>query len=148
MAKARKLEAWLDTVLLSYNLLPMNAATFRKWARLRHRRFGTLIEDAMIAATAVVHRLMVVTRNVRDFEQFGVPVLNPLESEKGLLRSAAHEQRYPRPASSRHNDSRPQCLEPLNNKRLECRTWDNEPPPMVSVRESREILRRSAAPDE
>ena len=72
-------------MLLSYNMLPMNAAIFREWARLKHRRSGTLIEDAMIAATAVVHRLMVVTRNVRDFEQFGVPVLNPLESETGLL---------------------------------------------------------------
>ena len=86
VVKARELEAWLDAVLLSYNMLPMNAAIFREWARLKHRRSGTLIEDAMIAATAVVHRLMVVTRNVRDFEQFGVPVLNPFESETGLLR--------------------------------------------------------------
>ena len=85
VAKARELEAWLDAVLLSYNMLPMNAAILRVWARLKHRRSGTLIEDAMIAATAVVHRLMVVTPNVRDFEQFGVPVLNPLESETGLL---------------------------------------------------------------
>ena len=42
-----------------------------------HRRSDHLIEDAMIAATAVVHQLTVVTRNVRDFEDFGVPTLNP-----------------------------------------------------------------------
>ncbi len=52
---AEELEAWLSAVLVSYNVLPMNAATFREWARLKHRRSDTLMEDAMIAATAVVH---------------------------------------------------------------------------------------------
>ena len=33
----------------------------------------------MIAATAVVHRLTIVTRNVRDFHRLGVPFLNPFE---------------------------------------------------------------------
>ena len=47
------------------------------WAKLMHRRADTLIEDAMIAATARVHGLQVVTRNVRDFKDFGVSVLNP-----------------------------------------------------------------------
>ena len=36
-----------------------------------------MIEDAMIAATARVHGLQVVTRNVRDFKEFGVSVMNP-----------------------------------------------------------------------
>ena len=38
-----------------------------------------MIEDAMIAATAESHNLMVVTRNVRDFEVFGVRTLNPFQ---------------------------------------------------------------------
>jgi predicted nucleic acid-binding protein len=41
------------------------------------RRSRTHFEDGMIAATAEVHRLTVVTRNVRDFEPFGVPLFNP-----------------------------------------------------------------------
>ena len=79
-AKAQELEAWLDMVLASYGILPMDAHTFREWARLMHRRSETIAEDAMIAATAIVHRLTVVTRNVRDFRQFGVELLNPFET--------------------------------------------------------------------
>ena len=44
-----------------------------------HRRSDDLIEDAMIAATALVRNLTVVTRNLRDFEQFGVPTLDPFQ---------------------------------------------------------------------
>ena len=75
--KAKELEVWLDKVLASYGVLPMDALAFREWARLMHRRSDTITEDAMIAATAAVHRLIVVTRNVRDFSQFGVDLHNP-----------------------------------------------------------------------
>ncbi len=76
-SKAAEIEAWVERVAATYNVLPMDAETFRGWARLMHRREDNLIEDAMIAATAAVHNLTVVTRNVRDFEPFGVPTLNP-----------------------------------------------------------------------
>ena len=76
-AKADEIERWIDAVAASYNVLPMDARTFREWARLMHGRSDSLIEDAMIAATAAVHGLTVVTLNVRDFRQFGTKILDP-----------------------------------------------------------------------
>ena len=78
-AKARELQDWVDLVAASYNVLPMDGAAFRTWAKLIHRKSDTLNEDAMIAAVARIHRLTVVTRNVGDFAAFGVTVFNPFK---------------------------------------------------------------------
>ncbi len=82
-AKAAEIEAWLEQVTETHNVIGMDARAFRSWARLMHRRTDDLIEDAMIAATAAVHNLTVVTRNVRDFEVFNVPTLNPFTASAG-----------------------------------------------------------------
>ncbi len=78
--KANEIEVWLEQVASAYNVLPMDAATFRQWARLMHKKSDTLYEDAMIAATSKVHGLTVVTRNVADFQELGLKVLNPFGS--------------------------------------------------------------------
>ena len=80
VAKARELETWFNQVVESYEVLPMGAEAFRVWARLMHRRSRVMIEDAMIAATALVNDLTVVTRNVRDFKSLGLEPLNPFDN--------------------------------------------------------------------
>lgn len=79
--KAVMLEAWAAQVAETYNVLPMDAEAFRVWARLMHRESDTVYEDALIAATAIVHNLIVVTRNVRDFKRFNVEIYNPFDSK-------------------------------------------------------------------
>jgi hypothetical protein len=74
--KAKEIELWLDGVEQSYGVLPADAAIFRRWAQLMHRRPDHHLEDALIAATALVRGLTVVTRNVDDFEPFGAPLIN------------------------------------------------------------------------
>jgi predicted nucleic acid-binding protein len=75
--KAVEIEAWIDQVAATWNVIALDAPTFRRWARLMHYRPDDLIEDAMIAATALVNNLTVVTRNVSDFRHFAVPTLDP-----------------------------------------------------------------------
>ncbi|MDE0341957.1 MAG: type II toxin-antitoxin system VapC family toxin [Deltaproteobacteria bacterium] len=78
-AKAGELEAWLGRLLTTYSVLPVDANTFKVWARLMHRKSDTLMLDALIASVAIVNRLTVVTRNVRDFQQLAVSILNPFD---------------------------------------------------------------------
>jgi len=75
--KAAEIEAWLDYVLANFTVLPMDGPIFREWARLMAGQSDDLSGDAMIAATARVLRLIVVTRNVRDFKPLNVEVFNP-----------------------------------------------------------------------
>lgn len=76
-AKADEIESWIDQVASSWNVLPLDGRTFRAWARLMHRRSDDLLIDGLLAATAQVHHLVVVTRNVRDFVPFGVDTHDP-----------------------------------------------------------------------
>jgi hypothetical protein len=76
-AKASEIAAWLDFVLANFEVLPMNGAMFREWARLMLGKSDDLSGDAMIAATARVLQLIVVTRNTKDFGPFNVRLLNP-----------------------------------------------------------------------
>ena len=80
--KAEHREGWLEQMIVSGQVLAMDAPVCRQWARLMHRQSDTLTEDAFIAATAIVHRLVVVTRNVRDFKALNVELLNPFAPDR------------------------------------------------------------------
>jgi toxin FitB len=73
------LRDWLDKhVLPAFHdrILPVDTAVAQRCARL-HIPDPRAERDALIAATALVHGMTVVTRNVGDFEPTGVPLLNP-----------------------------------------------------------------------
>ena len=76
---AQEVEEWLLRLRSAYGVLPVDAATYREWARLMHRRPETQQDAAMFAATALVHHLTVVTGYVKYFESLGVPTVNPFE---------------------------------------------------------------------
>ena len=78
--KAAAIERWLDDVVRTAQIINLDAQIFRLWGKLMHQRSSTLIEDAMIAASALSQQLTVVTRNVTDFSPFGVSVFNPFET--------------------------------------------------------------------
>jgi predicted nucleic acid-binding protein len=76
-AKANELEQWIDRIMSTFVVVPMDGSMFRDWARLMSRTSDDVAADAMIAATARVMGLTIATRNVKHFNAFGVPVSNP-----------------------------------------------------------------------
>lgn len=78
---ASTLAIWLDQVINVYGdrILPFDLASARRWGRLS-AELGHPGADLQIAATALEHGLIVVTRNVSHFEPTGVPVLDPFVS--------------------------------------------------------------------
>jgi toxin FitB len=75
--KAREIESWLSQVVATYQVLALDGEVCREWARLIDRRSKALTEDALIAATAKVHGFTLATRNVRDFQGWGLDLFNP-----------------------------------------------------------------------
>ncbi len=76
------LRAWLDQHVLpafADRVLPVDTAVAQRCAAL-HVPDPQSDRDALIAATALVHRMTVVTRNVADFKATGVSLLNPWEA--------------------------------------------------------------------
>ena len=81
--KAEEIGAWIDQLASSYAILPADERVLREWARMLKGRNEPKWEDGLIAATARIHRLIVVTRNVKDFEFFDVEVFNPFPLDSG-----------------------------------------------------------------
>jgi predicted nucleic acid-binding protein len=77
--KAAEIEAFIDRILASFSVLPLDAFVFREWARLIHDKSRDVTEDALIAATARINRLIVVTRNMKHFVPFNVEVMDPFK---------------------------------------------------------------------
>ena len=67
--KVQKIESWMERLAASTQILNMDAVCFREWAGLMEGKREHLLEDAMIAATARIHGLVVATRNDMDFAQ-------------------------------------------------------------------------------
>lgn len=79
--RRRNLESWFESGVARFVCIPWDAGTGLRWAmllaHLRKSGRSMPIKDSLIAATALVHDLIVVTRNDRDFSVANVKVLNP-----------------------------------------------------------------------
>ena len=78
-----ELFTWYEQVCLSYagHILEVSLSAFERWGSLRstRQRSGIVLSmaDGLIAATATLHGMIVVTRNTTDFQNLGVELLNP-----------------------------------------------------------------------
>jgi predicted nucleic acid-binding protein len=80
--QADALARWLVGLVSAYRdrVLPVTTEIAEEWGRLNVPPKPPPIIDGLMAATAKVHRLTLVTRNVADVVRTGVPVLNPFEA--------------------------------------------------------------------
>jgi len=80
------LEVWLNVELMKQfagRLLPLDEATFITWGQMaaqqKQQGESMSVMDSLIAATALQHKMVLVTRNVSDFKMTGLSVYNPWE---------------------------------------------------------------------
>ena len=75
---AKRLGTWVDGLEYSFGerILSVDAAIARQWGELSAQRSRPVV-DTLLAATALVHRLTLVTRNISDVHDLGVKLLDP-----------------------------------------------------------------------
>jgi predicted nucleic acid-binding protein len=85
--RSDELRQWLDQVMRPWfegRILPVTEMIAERWGTLAatHRKRGRQITmaDGLIAATAIEHGLTLVTRNVKDFEDLGITIINPWDA--------------------------------------------------------------------
>jgi len=80
-ARRNRLLEWFRVGVKKIHVFDFDAATASTWAQLLAQMRGNgksmPVKDSMIAASALTHKLTVVTRNIRDFEKCGVKILDP-----------------------------------------------------------------------
>ncbi len=88
-AAAATLEGWLGALVATHGerILPVDLRVAEEWGRLASRRSLPVV-DGLMAATALVHGLTLVTRNVRDVSGTGATILDPFEPGKRGSRSS------------------------------------------------------------
>ena len=79
-ARARLFESWLHSVMEEFKgrILEVDLETARMWGKMTSKRTLPLV-DTLLAATSMVHGLILVTRNTKDVHDTGVSYLNPFE---------------------------------------------------------------------
>lgn len=80
-ARARRFRSWIEGMIRDYSgrILDVDIPAARAWGRLSVRLLRR-DEDIMIGATALLHRCILVTRNVRDFRHMDLNLINPYAS--------------------------------------------------------------------
>jgi predicted nucleic acid-binding protein len=70
LGRAQGMHQWVNQVANRFEVIPADGAIFRRWATMMRDQQNHLWENALIAATAYERRLIIVTRNTKDFEGF------------------------------------------------------------------------------
>ena len=81
--RKKRLELWFDQIRSTVLSLDFDNSTAAAWARLlanlKSKGLVMPVKDSLIAASAIAHNLAIATRNTRDFQQAGIPLINPFE---------------------------------------------------------------------
>ena len=81
--KRKALERWFEDGLQRLRVLDLDSSTASAWAtllvRLKKKGQAMPVKDSLIAASALQHHLTIVTRNIGDFRNVGVPLMNPFD---------------------------------------------------------------------
>ena len=78
-SKADFLDDWIGGLSDAFSVVALDSDICREAARLMVNKSEDLLPDALIAATARMRRMVVATRNIRDFDQLRVPTYNPFD---------------------------------------------------------------------